>query len=60
MISRLLFPDWCYVVRSDRRIVTVPPTSRLERWLHFFVWDSLTVIAAHVRSMAQLALRVPR
>lgn len=48
MIRQLLYPDWCYVVRSDRRIVTVPPTTRIERWAHVLVWASCCAAISHV------------
>lgn len=41
MIRRLLYPEWCYVVRSDHRVVTVPHASAVERFAHGLLWDAL-------------------
>lgn len=48
LLEQLMFPRWVWVVRSDRRAVTVPPTSSLERWASYFLRQSASVAVARL------------
>lgn len=56
IVARLMRRDWCYVVRSDRTVVTVPHRSRLERLVFVFLWD---IAEIYVNYMFQGPLLAP-
>ncbi len=55
LLEKLMFPTWCWVVRSDRTPVCVPPTPWLERWLSYWLRQCSEIAAA--RLWATLSFR---